>query len=181
MVPKHIKSYSFFKQLFSYSSLHIILFENLFKPRQRHLTVYMLLTSSVLSTTSKHCFEQPAASFLVCSLIFIEYQSSHSHSPVEKQDCESYEQHYRYQSLTSAIHPSFSSNWKDNCQKCSANCTTDMTCQADSWNQNTSNNVNRKKSQIGLAQLLDIRVASGIAKNDNRGKQPIERSRGSCC
>ena len=32
-----------------------------------------LLTSSVLSTTSKHCFEQPAASFLVCSLIFIEY------------------------------------------------------------------------------------------------------------
>ncbi|EJH19583.1 hypothetical protein SPAR166_0530 [Streptococcus pneumoniae GA60132] len=31
------------------------------------------LTSSVLSTTSKHCFKQPAASFLVCSLIFIEY------------------------------------------------------------------------------------------------------------
>ncbi|EMY88974.1 hypothetical protein PNI0197_02050 [Streptococcus pneumoniae PNI0197] len=26
-----------------------------------------------LSTTSKPCFEQPAASFLVCSLIFIEY------------------------------------------------------------------------------------------------------------
>ncbi|EKA05930.1 hypothetical protein GMD6S_06527, partial [Streptococcus sp. GMD6S] len=35
---------------------------------------YMLLTSSVLSTTSKQCFEQPAASFLVCSLIFIEYK-----------------------------------------------------------------------------------------------------------
>ena len=33
-----------------------------------------LLTSSILSTTSKQCFEQPAASFLVCSLIFIEYQ-----------------------------------------------------------------------------------------------------------
>ena len=33
-----------------------------------------LLTSSVLSTTSKQCFEQPAASFLVCYLIFIEYQ-----------------------------------------------------------------------------------------------------------
>ena len=33
----------------------------------------MLLTSSVLSTTSKLCFEQPATSFLVCSLIFIEY------------------------------------------------------------------------------------------------------------
>ncbi|ORO77217.1 chlorohydrolase [Streptococcus oralis subsp. dentisani] len=31
------------------------------------------MTSSVLSTTSKLCFEQPAASFLVCSLIFIEY------------------------------------------------------------------------------------------------------------
>ena len=54
----------------------IILFENLFKPRQRRLTVYMLLTSSVLSTTSKQCFEQPAASFLVCSLIFIEYKAS---------------------------------------------------------------------------------------------------------
>ena len=34
----------------------------------------MLLTSSVLSATSKQCFEQPAASFLVCSLIFIEYE-----------------------------------------------------------------------------------------------------------
>ena len=87
--------------------LHIklILFENLFKPRQLHLAVGMLLTSSVLSTTSKqcfeltssvlsttskqyfeltssvlsttskHCFEQPAASFLVCSLIFIEYSN----------------------------------------------------------------------------------------------------------
>ena len=52
-----------------------ILFENLFKPRQRRLAVYMLLTSSVLSTTSKQCFEQPAASFLVCSLIFIEYKT----------------------------------------------------------------------------------------------------------
>ena len=56
-------------------SFLVILFENLFKPRQLRLTVYMLLTSSVLSTTSKQCFEQPAASFLVCSLIFIEYQS----------------------------------------------------------------------------------------------------------
>ncbi len=35
----------------------IILFENLFKPRQRRLAVDMLLTSSVLSTTSKQCFE----------------------------------------------------------------------------------------------------------------------------
>ncbi|WP_226959452.1 hypothetical protein, partial [Streptococcus pneumoniae] len=47
---------------------------NLFKPRQRRLAVYMLLTSSVLSATSKPCFEQPAASFLVCTLIFIEYK-----------------------------------------------------------------------------------------------------------
>ena len=84
-------------------SRKIILFENLLKPRQHRLAVYMLLTSSVLSTTSKQCFEltssvlsttskqcfeltssvlpttskqcfeQPAASFLVCSLIFIEY------------------------------------------------------------------------------------------------------------
>ena len=47
----------------------MILFENLFKPRQLHLGLYI-----VLSTTSKQCFEQPAASFLVCSLIFIEYE-----------------------------------------------------------------------------------------------------------
>ncbi|OKQ18501.1 chlorohydrolase [Streptococcus pneumoniae] len=31
------------------------------------------MTLSVLSTTSKQYFEQPATSFLVCSLIFIEY------------------------------------------------------------------------------------------------------------
>ncbi|VKJ11953.1 S1 RNA-binding domain-containing protein [Streptococcus pneumoniae] len=35
----------------------LILFENLFKPRQRRLAVVRLLTSSVLSTTSKQCFE----------------------------------------------------------------------------------------------------------------------------
>ena len=68
----------------------LILFKNLFKPRQRRLTVAIWLltssvlsttsklcfelTSSVLSTTSKLCFEQPAASFLVYSLIFIEYK-----------------------------------------------------------------------------------------------------------
>ena len=56
----------------------LILFENLFKLRQRRLAVYMLLTSSVSSTTSKQCFEQPAASFLLCSLIFIEYQNHFS-------------------------------------------------------------------------------------------------------
>ena len=57
----------------NYLFLAFILFENLFKPRQLRLAVHMLLTSSVLSTTSKQCFEQPAASFLVCFLIFIEY------------------------------------------------------------------------------------------------------------
>ena len=46
----------------NYSKEFLILFENLFKPRQ------------LPSATSKHCFEQPAASFLVCSLIFIEYK-----------------------------------------------------------------------------------------------------------
>ncbi|SNF47799.1 DNA alkylation repair enzyme [Streptococcus pneumoniae] len=51
-----------------------ILFENLFKPRQRCLAVGMLLTSS--SATSNQCFEQPAASCLVCSLIFIEFHST---------------------------------------------------------------------------------------------------------
>ncbi|WP_228490269.1 hypothetical protein, partial [Pseudomonas aeruginosa] len=35
-----------------------------------------LQTTSASSATSKHCFEQPAASFLVCSLIFIEYKLS---------------------------------------------------------------------------------------------------------
>ena len=35
-----------------------------------------LQTASTLSATSKRCFEQPAASFLVCSLIFIEYKLS---------------------------------------------------------------------------------------------------------
>ena len=54
----------------------LILFENLFKLRQRRLAVGMLLTSSVSSTTSKQCFEQPAANFLVCSLIFIEYKNT---------------------------------------------------------------------------------------------------------
>ncbi|EHZ34669.1 hypothetical protein SPAR57_1603 [Streptococcus pneumoniae GA19101] len=53
----------------------LILFKNLFKPRQLRLAVYMLLTSSVLSATSKRCFEHHAASFLVCSLIFIEYKN----------------------------------------------------------------------------------------------------------
>ena len=35
-----------------------------------------LQTTSALSATSKQCFEQPAASFLVCSLIFIEYKNT---------------------------------------------------------------------------------------------------------
>ena len=44
-----------------------------------------LQTVSVLSVTSKQCFEQPAASFLVCSLIFIEYKLSKEPSFAEKQ------------------------------------------------------------------------------------------------
>ncbi|EMY85767.1 hypothetical protein PNI0164_01415 [Streptococcus pneumoniae PNI0164] len=36
----------------------------------------MLLTSSVLSPTSKRVLKQPAAGFLVCSLIFIEYKEN---------------------------------------------------------------------------------------------------------
>ena len=47
----------------NYLFLAFILFENLFKSRQ------------LPSATSKQCFEQPAASFLVCSLLFIEYQN----------------------------------------------------------------------------------------------------------
>ena len=82
------------KNLYFYMKYLIILFENLFKPRQRRLAVCVwLLTSSVLSTTSKQCFEltssvssttskqcfeQPAASFLVCSLIFIEYKKEYN-------------------------------------------------------------------------------------------------------
>ena len=53
--------------------MKLILFKNLFKLRQRRLAVYRLLTSSVLSTTSKKCFEVVDSS-LVCSLIFIEYK-----------------------------------------------------------------------------------------------------------
>ena len=55
----------------------MILFENFFNPRQRPSATSKQcfeLISSVLSTTSKQYFEQPAASFLVCSLIFIEYE-----------------------------------------------------------------------------------------------------------
>ena len=44
-----------------------------------------LQTVSALSVTSKRCFEQPAASFLVCSLIFIEYKLSKEPSFAEKQ------------------------------------------------------------------------------------------------
>ena len=44
-----------------------------------------LQTVSALSATSKQCFEQPAASFLVCSLIFIEYKLSKEPSFAENQ------------------------------------------------------------------------------------------------
>ena len=55
------------------------MFETLRKSLQTASTLpcrtYMLLTSSVLSATSKLYFEQLTASFLVCSLIFIEYET----------------------------------------------------------------------------------------------------------
>ncbi|CRG75900.1 S1 RNA-binding domain-containing protein [Streptococcus pneumoniae] len=59
----------------------MILFENLFKPGQLHLTVYMLLTSSVLSATSKQCFEQPVTSFLSDALVLIAYNQKEKFSP----------------------------------------------------------------------------------------------------
>ncbi|CNA74461.1 S1 RNA-binding domain-containing protein [Streptococcus pneumoniae] len=59
----------------------MILFENLFKPGQLHLAVDWLLTSSVLSTTSKQCFEQPVTSFLIDALIFIAYNQKEKFSP----------------------------------------------------------------------------------------------------
>ncbi|VIY25189.1 S1 RNA-binding domain-containing protein [Streptococcus pneumoniae] len=59
----------------------MILFENLFKPGQLHLAVDMLLTSSVLSATSKQCFKQPVTSFLIDALIFIAYNQKEKFSP----------------------------------------------------------------------------------------------------
>ena len=51
-----------------------MLFENLFKPRQ------------LPSATSKQCFEQPAASFLVCTLIFIEYKKNPLEADFSRKD-----------------------------------------------------------------------------------------------
>ncbi|CIW17308.1 S1 RNA-binding domain-containing protein [Streptococcus pneumoniae] len=59
----------------------MILFENLFKPGQLHLAVYFELTSSVLSTTSKQCFEQPVTSFLSDALVLIAYNQKEKFSP----------------------------------------------------------------------------------------------------
>ena len=41
---------------------------------------YTLQTTSALSATSKLYFEQLAASFLVCSLIFIKYKTNKNHN-----------------------------------------------------------------------------------------------------
>ncbi|WP_150821250.1 hypothetical protein, partial [Streptococcus pneumoniae] len=56
------------------------------------------LTSSVLSATSKLYFEQPTTSFLVCSLLFIEYKSApgyilHSNSllKMDRNHCKGYQ------------------------------------------------------------------------------------------
>ncbi|CIQ07511.1 S1 RNA-binding domain-containing protein [Streptococcus pneumoniae] len=59
----------------------MILFENLFKPRQRRLAQCFELTSSVLSTTSKQCFEQPVTSFLSDALVLIAYNQKEKFSP----------------------------------------------------------------------------------------------------
>ncbi|CAG5220206.1 S1 RNA-binding domain-containing protein [Streptococcus pneumoniae] len=70
----------------------MILFENLFKPGQLHLAVGMCyyfvsftskqyFESSVLSATSKQCFEQPVTSFLIDALIFIAYNQKEKFSP----------------------------------------------------------------------------------------------------
>ncbi|CIQ26107.1 S1 RNA-binding domain-containing protein [Streptococcus pneumoniae] len=60
----------------------MILFENLFKPGQLHLAVGCFeLTSSVLSTTSKQCFEQPVTSFLSDALVLIAYNQKEKFSP----------------------------------------------------------------------------------------------------
>ncbi|CVT15311.1 S1 RNA-binding domain-containing protein [Streptococcus pneumoniae] len=53
---------------------------SLYSSKIIHLAAYTLRkslqTTLALSTTSKQCFEQPAASYLVCSLIFIEFHST---------------------------------------------------------------------------------------------------------
>ncbi|CKL46023.1 S1 RNA-binding domain-containing protein [Streptococcus pneumoniae] len=61
----------------------MILFENLFKPRQLYLQPQnsLELTSSVLSTTSKQCFEQPVTSSLIDALVFIAYNQKEKFSP----------------------------------------------------------------------------------------------------
>ncbi|CJD82097.1 S1 RNA-binding domain-containing protein [Streptococcus pneumoniae] len=60
----------------------MILFENLFKPGQLHLAERCFeLTSSVLSTTSKQCFEQPVTSFLSDALVLIAYNQKEKFSP----------------------------------------------------------------------------------------------------
>ncbi|CGG50273.1 hypothetical protein [Streptococcus pneumoniae] len=59
----------------------MILFENLFKPGQLHLAVDMLLTSSVLSATSKQCFELTSSSFLSDALVLIAYNQKEKFSP----------------------------------------------------------------------------------------------------
>ena len=75
MVPKHIKSYSFLSSFFLIQVY--ILYSS--KISSNHVRValpyicYLLRQFYLQPTTSKQCFEQPAASFLVCSLIFIEY------------------------------------------------------------------------------------------------------------
>ena len=82
MIPENSRSTVSFSSFLVYFSTYIIilqenigiLFENLFKPRQLHLAVLQVL---------------PAASFLVCSLIFIEYKQPILFLPSNKTDFES--------------------------------------------------------------------------------------------
>ncbi|SNL31887.1 hypothetical protein [Streptococcus pneumoniae] len=59
----------------------MILFENLFKPRQRRLAVWLVTDFVNLSTTSKQCFEQPVTSFLIDALVLIAYNQKEKFSP----------------------------------------------------------------------------------------------------
>ncbi|CAG5323601.1 integral membrane protein [Streptococcus pneumoniae] len=62
ILSQSIKKIKIVHAVAGFFSAYLYFFENLFKPRQ------------LPSATSKHCFEQPEASFLVCTLIFIEYK-----------------------------------------------------------------------------------------------------------
>ncbi|SNJ11612.1 DNA alkylation repair enzyme [Streptococcus pneumoniae] len=64
----------------------MVLFENLFKPRQLYLQPQSsfrksLQTTSASYLTSKQCFEQPVTSFLSDALVLIAYNQKEKFSP----------------------------------------------------------------------------------------------------